>query len=69
MRTEEYKGRTLTITDTQDGDPAVAGIRLAVRWMDKGHEHGLTADEDLPALILVCKQAIDLHEHLDKEVK
>jgi hypothetical protein len=70
MITEEYKGRSLEINNTDSGDPSVAGSRYAVRWLEEGkEEHGLCANEDLPGLIDCCKKAIDLYSKPKEKLK
>lgn len=73
MRTEEYKGRTMTILDRTAGDemPESVGLvaRFAVLWNDgplKREAHGLCAHDDPDELLQTCKLAIDIY---DEEVK
>lgn len=71
MRTEEYKGRTLTICDAENGDTWKYPYwgRYFVGWEEtklsdpkSNGDHGLCSKDDLPALILSCKHAIDLYD-------
>ena len=61
MRTEEYKGRTLTIYSADDGDRADCKCDepFHVSWKEGEENHGLAAKSDLPGLIARCKLEID----------